>query len=376
MTKTQRAKKIRVLIVDDSAIVRDLLAQGLSLDPEIEVIGKATDAWSARDRIVLLQPDVITLDIEMPGMDGIEFLRRLLPQYPIPVLVVSSVTPEGSRRALEALKAGAIDVVAKPDAKDREGFAAMLAELVGKLKEATHADISKLRKLNTMIPTTRRPIVTAPARKSNTQARPAQFNGNGVNCLVAIGASTGGTAVLNTIIPQFPAHMPGVVIVQHMPPVFTRLFAESLNRTSAMEVREAVNGDIVQQGLVLIAPGDFHMRVRKHGLQWRIECTKGEKVSGHRPSVDVLFHSVAEVAGDRAIGVILTGMGKDGSAGLLAMRRNGAQCIAQDEETSVVFGMPKEAYENGAARKLVPVSKLTTEILFMIAHRTEKRSVP
>jgi two-component system chemotaxis response regulator CheB len=346
--------KTRVLIVDDSAIVRDLLEKGLSLDPDIEVVGKSSDAFSARDRIVILNPDVITLDIEMPRMNGIDFLRKLIPQYPIPVVVVSAVTVEGSRRAIEALEAGALDVVAKPSASDRDGFAAMIADLSEKVKWAAHADVGKFRRTVFARPTGEKPK-TSPMTEQTAAARR----------LVAIGASTGGTSVFYSIIPQFPRDMPGVVIVQHMPPVFTRLFAEALDKLSAVEVREAKDGDAIRPGLVLIAPGDYHMTVRKNGLEWKVSCAPGEKVCGHRPSVDVLFRSVASAAGERAVGALLTGMGRDGADGMLAMRRSGARCIAQDEETSVVFGMPKEAWDNGAAEKLVPAQRLTQEILYL-----------
>jgi len=360
-----QGKKIRVLVVDDSAIARDMLERGLSLDPEIEVVGKASDAFSARDRIVLLQPDVITLDVEMPRMDGIEFLRRLLPQYPIPVVVVSAVTIEGSQRALDAMDAGAVDVVAKPEAKNREGFSVMLAELAEKIKEASTADIVKLRR-----------VLPATSVVKNTQKKQldrAVTSAAPCSRIIAIGASTGGTSVLNTIIPQFPADTPGIVIVQHMPPVFTRLFAEALNKTSKVEVKEAVSGDVVRTGLVLIAPGDYHMVIRRRGLEWIVECKTGEKVSGHRPSVDVLFNSVSSEAGNKAIGLILTGMGRDGAAGLLSIRRAGGRCFAQNEESSVVFGMPKEAWENGGAERLVPIDRAVSSILSCLDAEKSKR---
>ena len=362
-------KKIRVLIVDDSAIARDMLEHGLSRDPEIAVVGKASDAFSARDKIVLMRPDVLTLDIEMPRMDGIEFLKRLLPQYPIPVVVVSAVTLEGSKRALEALEAGAVDVVAKPDGGNREGLAHMLDDLAERVKEAANADVAKLN-------ATRRGFrhhEQAQPKSARIQAKNRATAGSGSR-IIAIGASTGGTCVLNTLIPQFPEDIPGVVIVQHMPPVFTRMFAESLNRESRVEVREAKDGDLVRPGLVLVAPGDFHLTVQRYGLEWRVECAPGDKVSGHRPSVDVLFNSVAQAAGERAIGLILTGMGRDGADGLLAMRRSGARCFSQDEESSVVYGMPKEAWDNGASERQLSVDNATAALLTCVNARIPVRS--
>lgn len=343
-----KSKKIKVLIVDDSAVARDLLERGLSMDPEIEVVGKASDAWIARDRIVFLKPDVITLDVEMPRMNGIEFLKKLLPQYPIPVVIVSAVTGAGSERSIEALSAGAVAVVGKPQASDREGLAKMVTDLASTIKEAVNADISKFK---SETPKTASIPVRAQVSASDQK-------------IIAIGASTGGTSVLNMIIPQFPENSPGIVIVQHMPPVFTRLFAEALDKTSKMRVKEAKTGDLVVPGRVLVAPGDYHMRVIKQGTEWRVDCADtGDKVNGHRPSVDVLFYSVASAAGRNAVGCLLTGMGRDGADGLLEMRRQGARCFSQDKETSVVFGMPKEAWDNGAAERLVPAEKVTETLL-------------
>ncbi len=358
----KKAEKIRVLIVDDSAIARDLLERGLSQDSAIEVVGKASDAWAARDKIVLLKPDVMTLDVEMPRMDGFEFLKRLLPQYPVPTVIVSAVTLEGSRRALEALEAGAVDVVGKPDGANREGLTLMLAELTAKVKEAANADIAKMRARH------EGPTVKA------SPARTGPLPPGAAKRLIAIGASTGGTSVLNTLIPQFPKDMPGTVIVQHMPPVFTKLFAEALNKASQLEVREAADGDIVKTGLVLVAPGDLQMTVHKHGLEWRVQCKPGEKVSGHRPSVDVLFNSVAAAAGEKAIGLILTGMGRDGADGMLAMRRAGARCFSQSEASSVVYGMPKEARENGGSERSLDIEQMTPQLLACLTNAQKIRS--
>jgi two-component system, chemotaxis family, protein-glutamate methylesterase/glutaminase len=346
--------RVRVLIVDDSAIARDFLERGLSACEGIEVIGKASDAYSARDRIVLSDPDVVTLDVEMPGMDGIEFLGRLIAQYPIPVIIVSSVTAEGSRRAVEALEAGAIDVVPKPDAKNAQGLSLMIADLADKIRMASGANVRK--------------TLPERARASEETARTAgpmrtDRSGSPVNRIIAIGASTGGTNALNAIIPEFPRDMPPVVVVQHMPPVFTRMFAESLDHSSRVTVTEAKSGDVLENGRVYIAPGDFHCTLVREATGYSLSCDGGEKVSGHRPSVDVLFRSVAIAAGSAAVGVLLTGMGRDGADGLLEMRRRGARCFAQDEESSVVFGMPKEAWANGAAERLIPSSLVTGTIL-------------
>jgi two-component system chemotaxis response regulator CheB len=338
-------KRIRVLVVDDSAIARDFLERGLSADSEIEVIGKASDAYSARDKIVLSNPDVITLDVEMPGMDGIEFLKRLIAQYPVPVIIVSSVMAEGSRRAIEALEAGAVDVVPKPDAKNAQGLTLMIADLCEKIKLASLAKVE-------------RTVVEKPHTQAYAEsALPA--NGK----IICIGASTGGTNVLNAIIPEFPHDMPPVVIVQHMPPVFTRLFAESLDKSARVDVSEAKTGDLLERGHVYIAPGDFHCTLVRVSGGYSLKCSEGEKVSGHRPSVDVMFRSAAATVGANAIGVLLTGMGRDGADGLLEMRQRGARCFAQDEESSVVFGMPKEAWVNGAAERLIPSSLVTGTIL-------------
>ena len=359
------AKKIRVLIVDDSAVAREMLERGLSLDPDIAVVGKAADAYAARDKIVFLKPDVITLDVEMPRMDGIEFLKRLMPQYPIPTVVVSAVTVEGSRRALEALDAGALEVVAKPSAGDRVALKDMLADLVEKVKAAAGADLSKLMKDAKPVS----PASRLTSTKTGHAAAPASPGGHrttGSKRLIAIGASTGGTTALHRVVEALPADVPPIVIVQHMPPVFTRMFAEALNRSSAVQVLEAEDGTPVMPGTVLIAQGDLHMRVAKRFGELVVVCDKGPKVSGHRPSVDVLFNSVADVVGPEAIGVLLTGMGRDGADGMVAMARRGAHCLAQDEASSVVWGMPREAWEAGAAEKLVPLDEMTREILALL----------
>ncbi len=346
-------RKTRVLIVDDSAVARDLLERGLSLDKDIEVVGKASDAYSARDKIVFLKPDVLTLDVEMPRMDGIEFLKRLIPQYPIPTVVVSAVTAEGSRRALDALEAGAVEVVGKPSANDRGALREMLADLAEKVKAAAASDLSKL-------------AGRAKPRPKAPRAAPAARPSGRVSRVVAIGASTGGTVALHHVIEALPADMPPILVVQHMPPVFTRMFAESLDRSSALSVSEAADGDPLERGRVYIAPGDRHLSLARKNGGYIVSVGDEAKVSGHRPSVDVLFRSVAAEAGADGVGVLLTGMGRDGADGLLKMRETGARCISQDEASSVVWGMPREAWEAGAAEKLVPLDEIAGEIMLLL----------
>jgi len=346
-------RRIRVLIVDDSSLVRTILAQGLALDPGIEVVGTAADPYAARDKIVELDPDVLTLDVEMPRMDGVEFLRRLMPQHPLPVVMVSGLTGKGKQITLEALEAGAVDFVTKPSTDVARGLNAMLMELRTKVKIASSANVSswKGKRTNSMAA-----VLTAgvkPLAESTDK-------------VIAIGASTGGTEAIRQLLQGLPANTPGVVIVQHMPAGFTTLFAARLDSLCAMEVREAQSGDRVQNGRVLIAPGDFHMTVVRSGGLYQVECRRGEKVNGHCPSVDTLMHSVARQVGANSLGVMLTGMGRDGAAGMLAMRRAGARNIAQDEATSVVFGMPKEAYALGGAERLVPLGEIADSILRLI----------
>ena len=350
--------RIKVLIVDDSAVARDLLERALSRDPDIEVVGKASDAFAARDKIVFLKPDVITLDVEMPRMDGIEFLKRLMAQFPIPTVVVSAVTAEGSRKALDALDAGAIEVVGKPSAMNPNALSDMIAELVEKVKAAAGADLSKIKAVAAANAVTKvRPRSKLPAAAAGARSRR----------LIAIGASTGGTTAIRRIVEAFPADTPPVVIVQHMPPVFTGMFAEALDKSSAMTVREAEDGMPLVHGLVLVAPGDRHLRIAADGDGWVARCSDGPKVSGHRPSVDVLFNSVAAVAGSDAVAALLTGMGRDGADGMLAILNAGGRCIAQDEASSVVWGMPREAWSAGAAEKLVPLDSIARELLMRLA---------
>lgn len=348
------ARKVRVLVVDDSALVRQLLANGLGLDPGIEVVGTAADAYAARDKIVELKPDVLTLDVEMPRMDGVEFLRRLMPQYPIPVVMVSSLTERGKQITLESLEAGAVDFVTKPTTNIANGLNAMMSELRTKVKIASTANVAHWKSRRSTSP------YAPPIRGTSALAE-------STHKVIAIGASTGGTEAIRKVICAFPAAMPGVVIVQHMPAGFTKLFSDRLNQLCAMEVKEAASGDRVLPGRILIAPGGKHMKVIRSGGVYQVSCEPGATVNGHCPSVDVLMHSVAEQVGANAVGVMLTGMGGDGANGMLAMRQNGARTLAQDQATSVVFGMPKVAFERGGAERLVAIDRIPTEVMNLLS---------
>jgi len=346
-------RPIRVLIVDDSALVRQMLSQGLAADPAIEVVGTAVDAYDARDKIVTLQPDVLTLDVEMPRMDGVEFLRRLMPQYPLPVVMVSTLTHRGAEVTLKALEAGAVDFVAKPSSGQGFGVMEILQELRAKVKMAATVDVSSWKNRGGL-------------RRPAAYNRSAELPSAASDRIIAIGASTGGTEAIRQLLEGLPAAMPGILIVQHMPAGFTRMFAERLNQLCAMEVKEAVNGDLVRPGRVLIAAGGEHMTLVRKGAGLEVHCAPGEKVSGHCPSVDVLLHSVASIAGPRAIGLLLTGMGADGADGLCAMRRAKARTLAQDEATSVVFGMPRVAFERGGAEQLVAIDQMAAATLRLL----------
>jgi two-component system chemotaxis response regulator CheB len=340
--------KIRVLIVDDSAIVRKVFSEELSKYPDIEVVGTAPDPYVARDKIVSLKPDVITLDIEMPRMDGLTFLRKLMKHYPVPTVVVSSLTTKGGKLTLEALDIGAVDVIAKPGAAYSVGD--MSAQLAEKIRGAARARISKRTEDDN--DTARQQPMKALAQTSNK--------------VIAIGASTGGTEALKTLLVQMPSNSPGMVIVQHMPANFTTAFAERLNGLCQITVKEAKDNDSVSHGTALIAPGNYHMLLRRSGARYYVEVKTGPMVHHQRPAVDVLFKSTAQYAGANSIGVILTGMGADGAAGLLDMKNMGAGTIAQDEKSCVVFGMPKEAIKLGAADKVLPLEKIASEIIRMV----------
>jgi two-component system chemotaxis response regulator CheB len=447
-------RKIRVLVVDDSVVFREAIVRGIGADSSIEVVAKAGDPFEARDMILKYEPDVMTCDVEMPRMNGIEFLQRLLPQYTLPVIVVSSV----SEAVFDAMDAGAVDFVAKPLDKTASNLHAFLQELIIKIKVAATSNVANAHDVATKdenkhvvasdlvnsstansnvvnshsvasnATTSYATVTTSHATDSNvtkshdgasnvtkSQAtasylvssyvanqytnttknaapnsnstyantvnatNPSAINKNRVtnysgidsraineNRIIAIGASTGGTEAIASVLLQLPANMPGIVIVQHIPPVFSKMFAERLNNQTRLDVKEAQNGDILYPGRVLIAPGDQHMRVKKHGDTYRAEVFEGEKVNGHCPSVDVLFDSVAKESGSNAIGIILTGMGYDGAKGLLAMRRKGAHTIGQNEETCIVYGMPKVAYDIGAVEKQVALTEIARVLVGMV----------
>lgn len=320
-------KKIKVLVVDDSLVFREVLSRGISSDPGIEVVAKAVDPFDARDKIQQCQPDVMTCDVEMPKMNGIEFIRRLLPQYPLPVIVVSTV----SNAVFDAMNAGAVDFVTKPDVQSPNSVEYFIHDLITKVKVAANAKVAFTERTQ--------PASLISAERIDTGK------------IIAIGASTGGTEAGYNLLKHLSPAMPGMLVVQHIPPVFSRMFAERLNSQTQFTVKEAQTGDYVEQGKVLIAPGDQHMRIKKIGDKYRVEVFYGDRVNGHCPSVDVLFESVAKEAGKNSIGIILTGMGYDGAKGLLSMRRRGARTIGQDEASSVVYGMPKVAYEIGGVEK-------------------------
>jgi two-component system chemotaxis response regulator CheB len=349
-------RKIRVLIVDDSALVRNILSQGLALDPAIEVVGTASDPYIARDRILELEPDVLTLDVEMPRMDGVAFLRKLMPQYPLPVVMVSSLTQRGKQITMEALDAGAVDFVAKPTSNVTAGLNSMLMELRTKVKIASGANVShwKGKRIDSS--------VTGTVGKSTALAE-------STDKVIAIGASTGGTEAIRRVLESFPATTPGTVIVQHMPSGFTKMFADRLNQICPMQVKEAEHGDRIRTGLVLIAPGGVQFEVVRSGGFYVVRLGGPEKISGHCPSVDIMMHSVAKHVGANAIGAMLTGMGSDGADGMLAMHQAGARCIAQDEASSVVFGMPRVAYEKGGAQSLVPLDHIAPSLLKLLVEK-------
>jgi two-component system chemotaxis response regulator CheB len=341
-----RKRVIKVLIVDDSAVARETISRGLQIDSSIAVVGTASDPYEARDKIAELEPDVLTLDITMPKMNGIDFLKRLMAQYPLPVVVISS----SARSVLDALEAGAVDFITKPDIRTPDDLTKFMQEIVYKVKVAASATL--------------KPVVDQAGAPASEQV--VRHTSTAIK-VIALGASTGGTEALLALLKGLPSNVPGIVIAQHMPPVFTTRFAERLNASTAFEVKEAQSGDKITPGTVLLAPGNFQMKVvgNKSGL--RVECEdEGQKVNGHCPAVDVLFESVAQSAAPHAIGVILTGMGHDGAKGLLSMRRRGCLTIGQDEASSVVYGMPKVAFGIGAVEKQCALGLIPSVIVNLL----------
>jgi two-component system, chemotaxis family, protein-glutamate methylesterase/glutaminase len=343
-------QKIKVLIVDDSAVVRKIFSEELSKEPDIEVIGTAPDPFVARDKIVLQKPDVVTLDVEMPRMDGLTFLKKLMKYYPLPVIIVSSLTPQGSKTAMEALENGAVEVLTKPGGSYTVGD--MCIQLKEKIRVAARAKLDRLRPPSSPL---RPPVGMISKSLLETTQK-----------VIAIGASTGGTEALKEVLTSMPLTIPGIVVVQHMPAHFTKAFAERLNNCCQIEVREAKEGDSVLNGQALIAPGNFHMLLRRSGARYFVNIKDGPFVHHQRPAVDVLFNSVAQYAGANAIGVIMTGMGADGAKGMLTMKGAGARTIAQDEASCVVFGMPKEAIKLGAVDRIIPIDLIPQEIIRLI----------
>jgi two-component system chemotaxis response regulator CheB len=341
---------IKVLIVDDSAVVRQILSRELSKASDIEVVATAPDPFIARNKIIQHAPDVMTLDIEMPRMDGLTFLRKVMKHHPIPTIVVSSLTPKGSAMALEAISAGAIDVISKPGASYTVGDVS--AVLIEQIRAASLISFEKINSI-------RQKIESEPPRTLSLTKT--------TNKIIAIGASTGGTVAIEYLLRQMPANAPGIVIVQHMPEKFTKAFADRLNQICDIDVREARDGESVAGGVALVAPGNFHMVVKRSGARYYVEIKDGPQVFHQRPSVEVLLNSVAKYVGANAVGIILTGMGADGASGLLAMRESGAHTIAQDEKTCVVFGMPGEAVKLNAAEFVLPLQKITAHTLELVS---------
>ena len=348
-------EKINVLVVDDSAIVRQSLSRILSSDPKVHVLGAAADPYIAVTKISKQVPDVITLDIEMPKMDGLTFLQRIMSQHPIPVVIISSLTAKGSELAIKALELGAVDIIQK-NTLSIDTFSDNSQRIIDVVKAAGKSVVRRRARS--------RETSTTPRSSSNTSSLSVTSNK-----IIAIGASTGGTEAIRTVLEQMPIDCPGITIVQHMPEMFTRSFAERLNSLCKIEVKEAQDGDSVLRGRALIAPGNYHMELRRSGSKYYVRTHDGESVNRHRPSVDVLFFSAAKHAGKNAVGIIMTGMGADGAKGLLAMRQAGAYTLAQDEKTSVVYGMPKEAVKLGAVNNIAPLNSLVEQTLTSINFR-------
>jgi two-component system, chemotaxis family, protein-glutamate methylesterase/glutaminase len=349
-----KKNKIRVLIIDDSAIVRETLTKVLSSDPEIEVMGTAADPYIAAHRISEDVPDVITLDVEMPRMDGITFLQKIMSQHPLPVVICSSLAAERSETTLRALEYGAVDIIQKPSLGTKEFLMEAKIRICDSVKAAALAKVKRISTLRDIAPKLTADAILSKA-SSNAMIKTTEK-------VVAVGASTGGTEALRVLFESLPVDCPGIVCVQHMPENFTKAFAKRLDGICQVSIKEAENNDSVLRGRVLIAPGNHHMLLKRSGARYYVEIKDGPLVSRHRPSVDVLFRSAARYAGKNAIGIIMTGMGDDGAKGLLEMREAGAYTMAQDEATSVVFGMPNEAIKLNAVQKVVPLHSISYNI--------------
>ena len=347
-------KKIRVLIVDDSAVVRQTLTEVLESDPEIEVMATAGDPFVAAERISKEVPDVITLDIEMPRMDGLTFLKKLMAQHPIPVVICSSLADEGAQSTFRALEYGAVDIITKPRMGTKQFLEDSRITICQAVKGAARAKVRPLSPSHTVEPKLTADAILSPATHAMAET---------TEKVVMIGASTGGTEALKTLLEALPADTPGIVIVQHMPELFTRAFANRLDGLCAITVKEAETNDSVIRGRALIAPGNHHLLLKRSGARYYVEVKDGPLVCRHRPSVDVLFRSAARYAGRNAVGVILTGMGDDGARGMLEMKQAGATTVAQDEATCIVFGMPKEAIKMGGVDKVMPLQNIASAIL-------------
>ena len=341
--------KTKVLVIDDSALMRQLITEILSEAPDIEVVGSASDPYKAREKILATNPDVLTLDVEMPRMDGLTFLGKLMRARPMPVVMVSSLTEKGCDTTLRALELGAVDFVTKPRIDVSDGMESIGREIIDKVRIASRAKVSRLSE------------EAVAAAESTVKTTDALITST--HKVIAIGTSTGGTQALMNVLPSLPSNTPGIVVVIHMPPDFTKRYARRLDELCQLEVREAADTDVILPGHVLIAPGGQHMAVRRSGARYMVRMNDDPPVNQFRPSVDVLFQSCARYVGSNAIGVILTGMGNDGAQGLLAMREAGATTLGQDESSCVVFGMPKEAINVGAVETVLPLSEMSGGIL-------------
>jgi len=343
--------KIRVLIVDDSAVIRRLLEKFLSSSPDIEVVGTAADPYIARDKLVELKPDVMTLDVEMPRMDGISFLEKVMQHMPTRTIIFSSLAKTGSETYFRALEAGAIEILEKPSIDVSQSMDTLAADIIEKVKVVARARISPVKK-----------VVTSASMASG----PATALARTTHQLIAVASSTGGTEALKVFLSGMPANIPGTLVVQHMPPGFTKSFADNLNKMFPFEVKEAQEGDKVVPGRVLIAPGNFHMELYRNGAYYHVKLHQEAPLHSVRPAADYMMKSVAKYVGKNACGVVLTGMGKDGAEGLLEMRKAGAYCVAQNEETCVVYGMPQAAYNIGATDKVLPLDRIAGDLLMKI----------